>query len=83
MSIPSIQLCLSVIEAQVLNSGIIHKKMVATLNIKGRDLLGQVPDIFNSRPLKDYVIHTLILDASREKFLCQDAFELCWTVAKA
>ncbi len=61
----------------------LHKEMLASLNLKGRDLLGSVADIFNSRSLKEFVRHTLVLDPNRDKAFCQDAFELCWTVAKA
>lgn len=83
MSLHSLHLCLSVIENQHLNLSLIHKEMVGILNLKGRELLGSIADIFNTRPLKDFVHHSLIIDSKREKFMCQDALELCWSLSKA
>ena len=58
--------------------------MIATLNLKGRDVLStSFNDIFNSRSLKDFVRYSPIIDPSRNKHFCQDAFEMCWMLAKA
>ena len=83
MSLHSLHLCLSVIECQHLNLSLIHKEMIGTLNLKGRELLSPLAEIFNSRTFKDFVRHSLIIDLKREKFLCQDALELCWSLSKA
>jgi hypothetical protein len=56
--------------------------MIGILNLKGRELMGSIADIFNSRLLKDFVRHSIIIDSKREKFLCQDALELCWSLSK-
>jgi hypothetical protein len=39
MSIPSLALCLTVIEKQVLNIGVLFKEMIVNLNLKVRDIL--------------------------------------------
>lgn len=57
--------------------------MIVTLNLKGRDLLSNLADLFNKLPLKEFVKHSLSIDPKRPKHLCQDAFDLCWTLAKA
>ncbi len=83
MSIPSLSMCLSVVEHQSFNLSVLHKELISTLNLKGRDLFGSIADIFNKLSLKDFVKHNLSIDPKRPKNLCQDAFDICWTVAKA
>jgi hypothetical protein len=59
--------------------------MIANLNLKGRDLLRPISELFNQkgRSLKEFVRHSLIIDNSRGKHFCQDAFELGWMIQKA
>lgn len=83
MSIPSLSLCLAVVEKQTLNLSLIHKEMIATLNLKGRDVLSSMNDLFNERTLQEFVRHSPFIDHAREKYFCQNAFELSWLLAKA
>jgi hypothetical protein len=57
--------------------------MIGTLNLKGRELMGSIAEIFNSKNLKEFVKHQLTIDPKREKLLGQDALEMCWTLSKA
>ncbi len=83
MSIPALSMCLSVVENQGLSLNMLHKELIGTLNLKGRDLLGSISEIFNRLSLKDFIKHTLTIDLKRPKILCQDSFDLCWILAKA
>lgn len=47
MSIPSLCMCLAVIEKQQLNLNVIYKEMVAHMNLKGRALLNGINEILN------------------------------------
>ena len=57
--------------------------MIGCLNLKGRELMGSISDIFNKISLKEYIRHQIIIDSNREKILGQDALEMCWTLSKA
>ena len=52
MSIPSLALCLAVIDKQYLNLGLLHKEMTASLNLKGRDVLLPISEIMNKMDVR-------------------------------
>ena len=76
-------MCLAVVEKQNLNLSVIYKEMVANLNIKGKELLNGYEQILvNSKSLEEFMEYSIFIDKSRERFFCQDAFELCLNIEK-
>lgn len=55
-----------------MNLSLIHKEMIANLNLKGRDLFQSMNDLFNQkgRSLKDFIKHSPLIDAKRDKYFC-------------
>ena len=83
MSIPSLCMCLAVIEKQQLNINVIYKEMVNHLNLKGRTILNGVNEILQSKDLKEFMSYSPFIDDKKEKYFCHDAFEICWNITKA
>ena len=86
MSIPSLTLSLTVIEKQSLSVSSLYNEMIAMLNIKGRDLFSpSMADLYHQKhSLSDFIKQSPLIDPNiTTKVLCQDAFEMCWTLAKA
>lgn len=83
MSIPSLCLCLAVIEHQQLNLSIIFKESVAHLNLKGKYLINGVTELLNSKSLEDFYKTSPYIDEKRSSYFCNDAFEICWNITKA
>lgn len=88
MSIPSINLCLSVIDKQQLNFEVLFQELMKKLLINPKCLLNDsIARIFDVNDLakfeEEHPFISCMHKQSRQMVLCNDAFEIGWTLCKA
>ncbi|CDW91252.1 hexosaminidase d [Stylonychia lemnae] len=83
MTIPSLTMCLAVVERQQLNLNVIYKESVQYLNLKGKYIIQGINELIQSKSLDEFYKFSPYIDTKKQKHFCHDAFEICWNLTKA
>ena len=85
MTVPSLSLCLMVIENKKFNLEALYSQLVHTLHLQPRKLLQDIATLYERCSLREFVRESPWMKKSKRKAklqFCNDAFEISWIVHK-
>ena len=86
MSIPSLTLCLSVVENKKLTFEALYGQLVTTLHLQPRKITQGMNELYQQSDLRQFINETPWMQSKNKEtygLFCNDAFEIAWVIEKA
>ena len=86
MSIPSLTLCLSVIENKKLTFEALYGHLVTTLHLQPRKITQGIDELYQASELRQFIKESpwmISKNQDARSLFCNDAFEIAWILEKA
>lgn len=85
MTVPSLSLCLMVIENKKFSLEVLYSQLVNSLHLQPRKLFSDIESLYRESSLRDFIKESPWMRHSKRRAkeqFCNDAFEIAWTIHK-